>query len=173
MNNYFKFLAISLLLVIIGSSLWLGGGIPFSEQMPIYDGLRTTSAIIFAVMGAWIALLYPSTLSKAFGKKPFEEKSDDIEQINRLFKPMLYSTGVLITVIGVAFIVPLAKQIEFLHLYKEFFRAISFSVIGALTYIQFWSLILSLIPSDSIKDDLDGINKRNEMIERMKPGNKK
>ena len=158
---------------IIISSVFLGGKITFKEQMSIYDGLRNTSAIIFAVMGAWIALLYPGKLSQAFGQKPYKEKANDIEQIKRLFRPMIYSTVILMIVIGVSFGVPLAKQISYLHPYKEFFRAASFGVIAFLTLLQFWSIILTLIPGDTIKDDLDDIKSREEMLERMKPSRKK
>ena len=69
-----------------------------------------------------------------------------------------------------SFIVPLAKQINYLYQYKEAFRSVSFAMIGALTFIQFWSLILTLIPGDSIKDDLDEIKQREEMLSRMRPG---
>ena len=124
-------------------------------------------------MGAWIALLYPNKLSQAFGKKPYKEKAEDIEEINRLFRPMIYSTTILMVVISISFIVPLAKQISYLHQYKEVFRAISFGSIAFLTLLQFWSLILTLVPGDSIKDDLDGIKAREEMLERMKPNRKK
>ncbi|MGD9859019.1 MAG: hypothetical protein AB7S90_03065 [Marinobacterium sp.] len=173
MKKYFKPLFIIVLLATLGLSIFLGSGISFKEQMPIYDGLRNTSAIIFAVMGAWIALLYPNKLSQAFGKKPYKEKAEDIEEINRLFRPMIYSTTILMVVIAMSFIVPLAKQISYLHQYKEVFRAISFGSIAFLTLLQFWSLILTLVPGDSIKDDLDEIRAREEMLERMKPNRKK
>ena len=172
MKIYIKIGFFLIALVVITVSFGLGGQIAFKEQMTIYDGLRTTSAIIFAVMGAWIALLYPTKLSQAFGKKPYEEKSDDIDQINRLFRPMIYSTTILIVVIGMAFIVPLAKQVIYLHQYKEIFRAISFSVVAFLTMLQFWSLILTLVPGDSIKDDLDEVRAREKMLARMKPDRK-
>src|SRR5690554_880017 len=173
MNNNARLIFVVGGVSIIISSVVLGGKIPFNEQMPIYDGLRNTSAIIFAVMGAWIALLYPGKLSQAFGKKPYKEKADDIEQINRLFRPMIYSTIILMVVIGVSFAVPLAKQIDYLHQYKEIFRAVSFGAIASLTLLQFWSIILTLVPGDTIKDDLDDIRSREEMLERMKPRRKK
>ncbi|TVL35309.1 hypothetical protein [Shewanella xiamenensis] len=170
MNIYIKIVGIIIFICLVLASLILGRHIPFAEQIPIYDGLRNTSSIIFAVMGAWIALLYPSKLSKAFGKKAYDEKEDDIEQINRLFRPLIYSTFILMVVISVSFIVPLAKQINYFIQYKEFFRAISFAIIGSLTFIQFWSLILTLIPGDSIKDDLEEVKQREEMLNRMRPG---
>ena len=173
MNKSIRLLFIITGAGIIISSVVLGGKITFNEQMPIYDGLRTTSAIIFAVMGAWIALLYPGQLSQAFGQKPYKEKENDIEQIKRLFRPMIYSTIILMIVIGVSFGVPLAKQITYILPYRDVFRAVSFGVIAFLTLIQFWSIILTLVPGDTIKDDLDGIKSREEMLERMKSGRKK
>ncbi|GAW97954.1 MULTISPECIES: hypothetical protein [Colwellia] len=172
MSIKIKILFIIIVLLVIIVSLLLGGKIAFKEQMVIYDGLRNTSAIIFAVMGAWIALLYPQKLSQAFGKKPYKEKSDDIDQINRLFRPMIYSTSILSIVIGMAFIVPLAKQVEYLIQFKEIFRALSFAVIAFLTMLQFWSLVLTLVPGDSIKDDLDEDKERQKMLARMRPGKK-
>lgn len=172
MNIYIKIVGVIIFVGIVVASALLGKHIPFKEQMPIYDGLRSTSSIIFAVMGAWIALLYPSKLSKAFGKKAYDEKKDDIEQTNRLFRPLIYSTVILMVVISMSFVVPLAKQIESLLQYKEIFRSLSFAIIGLLTFVQFWSLILTLIPGDSIKDDLDEVKQREEMLNRMRPGKK-
>ncbi|MGB5855954.1 MAG: hypothetical protein WBH20_11950, partial [Oceanisphaera sp.] len=62
--------------------------------------------------------------------------------------------------------------IESLLQYKEIFRSLSFAIIGLLTFVQFWSLILTLIPGDSIKDDLDEVKQREEMLNRMRPGKK-
>ncbi|HHF2868453.1 TPA: hypothetical protein ACPJZQ_003592 [Vibrio alginolyticus] len=173
MNKSIRLLFIVISVGIVVASVVFGGEITFKEQMPIYDGLRNTSAIIFAVMGAWIALLYPGKLSQAFGQKPYEEKANEIDQINRLFRPMLYSTVILMIVIGVSFAVPLAKQITYLHSFKEIFRSASFGMIAFLSLLQFWSLILTLVPGDTIKDDLDDIKAREEMLERMKPSRRK
>lgn len=173
MNNSTRMLFIASAVGLIILSVIFGQQVTFNEQMLIYDGLRNTSAIIFAVMGAWIALLYPGKLSQAFGKNPYKEKAADIEQINRLFRPMIYSTIILMVIIGVSFAVPLAKQIAYLHQYKEIFRAGSFGAIAFLTLLQFWSIILTLVPGDTIKDDLDKMRSREELLERMTPGRKK
>lgn len=172
MSIYLKLVLSLLVAITVVFSFVLGRGISFSEQMPIYDGLRNTSAIIFAVMGAWIALIYPRKLSQAFGRKPYDEKKKDIDDINRLFKPMVYSTIILIIVVGMAFIVPLGKQISSLHPYKDIFRSISFGSIAALTILQFWSLILTLVPSDEIKDSVDDVREREKILERMKSNRK-
>lgn len=173
MNIYLKIFGYVIFILIVILSLLLGGNIPFKDQLPIYDGLRNTSAIIFAVMGAWISILYPNKLSAAFSKKIYQEKSTEIEEIKRLFKPMIYSTAILMVVICMSFIVPLAKQLDLLQLHKEIFRALSFSTISTLSIIQLWSLILTLLPGDSIKDNLDEMKSREDIIERMRSSRKR
>jgi hypothetical protein len=42
----------------------------------------------------------------------------------------------------------------------------------SLTLQQFWSIILTLVPGDAIKDHLDEIKSKEEVLERMKPGRK-
>ena len=167
-KNILKFCKICILMIILGLTIIYGKGISFKEQMPIYDGLRNTSAIIFAVMGAWLAILYPHKLSKSL-KKELDDKTDRDDR-NQLFTPLIYSTIILMIVIGISFIVPIAKQILILHKYKEIIRATSFSLIGILTYLQFWSLILTLLPGDSIKDELDETSNRKKIVNRMRPG---
>lgn len=168
MKTSIKIIAYTIFIVIVFLSVKLGDKIPFKDQLPIYDGLRNTSAIIFAVMGAWISILYPNKLSTAFSKVDKSNKKTEIEDIKRLFKPMIYSTIILMIVICMSFIVPLAKQVSFLLAHREIFRAISFTIITTLSTIQLWSLILTLLPSDSIKDDLDNQQARNDLINRMR-----
>ncbi len=159
-------------IIIVGISIVYGGGVAFSEQMPIYDGLKVTSSIIFGVMGAWIALVYPSKLALVFGDNPFAEKKQAIEEIKLLFKPMIYSTMILIVIIFMSFFVPLARQIVYLQQYKECFRALSFGFLAFLSLLQLWSLVLTLIPGATLKRDVDSVHERGEMIDRMKPTRK-
>src|SRR5690625_7087270 len=77
MNNSIRMLFIALAVGLIIFSVIFGGKVTFNEQMPIYDGLRNTSAIIFAVMGAWIALLYP-------GKLRSEEHTSELQSRGHL-----------------------------------------------------------------------------------------
>lgn len=172
MGIKFKLLFGLLTIVIVGVSIIFGGSLAFKDQMPIYDGLKSTASIIFGVMGAWIAIVYPTKLADIFGDKPFNEKKKAIEDIKVLFKPMIYSTVILIIVIAMSFLVPLAKQITCLQQYKEVFRALSFGGIALLSLLQLWSLVLTLIPAASLKEEVDYVHERGKTVERMKPTRK-
>ncbi|WP_408913341.1 hypothetical protein ACJUA3_03255 [Citrobacter freundii] len=44
----------------------LGRNVAFALQWPLFEALRTTASIIFAVVGAWFAIIYPERLKKSF-----------------------------------------------------------------------------------------------------------
>ena len=170
---HFFFILLALLAIAIGYFFYIfGGNVTYAEQWPIYEGLRNTSSIIFAVMGAWLAILYPSKLAMIFEKKDGIYKINEIQEVRRLIAPLIYSTLVLAFVMIVALITPIAKQFEYVIIHKKTFQGISFVTLGLLTLIQLWSLILSLIPNDCIKQDLDTIQNRGEIIEKMRPNSK-
>ncbi|MDP2504005.1 hypothetical protein BCT47_23045 [Vibrio splendidus] len=155
-------------IVLIGLSFWFGGDIPLKSQLPIYDGLRNTAAIIFAIMGAWIALLYPKVLGTSFGKKT-DAQVEELKEIEKLFQPMLYSTLILMLVIIVSFVVPLAKLSPWLISHKEYLRSMSFGALSILTILQFWSLLLTLLPGDAVKDEVRDNLERAAVLKRMMP----
>lgn len=56
-------------------ALIYGRNIRFSEQWPLFEALRNTAAIIFAVIGAWAAIIYPERLKIAFEENGKVEKN--------------------------------------------------------------------------------------------------
>lgn len=170
MNKHLRFSLLSISAVVVCLSIVYGSGVPIKEQLVIFEGLRTTAAIVFAVMGAWIAILYPGKLANAFDSKPQKDRRAELLQINRLFRPMIYSTFILLVVTAIPFSAVLAKQIVFLAVYKEFMRTLSFTIAGTLVLLQLWSIILTLIPGDTVKEDLTALKTRKDFLERIKPG---
>lgn len=138
----------ALSVVIAGFSYKYGMNIPFNEQWPLYESLRNTSAIIFGVMGAWIAILYPISLDST--RCDGQEGSITEKDIKKLIIPMLYSTLILSGVLIVGFMSPVLSQIDILIKYKSVIRGCSFSFLGILTFAQLWAILLSLMPNDFI-----------------------
>jgi hypothetical protein len=170
MNRYLRLGLLSTSAAVVCLCIVYGRGVPIKEQLVVYEGLRSTAAIVFAVMGAWIAILYPGKLATAFGSKSQRDQRAELLQINRLFRPMIYSTVILLIVTAIPFSAVLAKQVINLAAYKEFFRAFSFTIVGILVLMQLWSIILTLIPGDNVKGDLTAFKARKDFLERMKPG---
>ncbi|MCR1838316.1 MULTISPECIES: hypothetical protein [Rodentibacter] len=151
----FEKIALGILLILsIATAYFVGDKITFSEQWGLYETLRTTASIIFAVVGAWLAIVYPEKL-----KAPFKEKrksrSDTDTRFGMLFSPIFHSTLILCIVLFIGILAPILKQIPFFLEYKHILRAISFGVLFFLTFWQIWTVFITLIPADLLKTQSD------------------
>ncbi|WP_443090299.1 hypothetical protein [Basfia succiniciproducens] len=158
-------LIVSLVLgVILG--YFFGDNIRFSEQWPLYEALRTTASIIFAVVGAWLAIIYPEKL-----KAPFRDKYQSImssdTRFSSLFSPIANSTIILSCVLVIGIISPIAKQISIFIEYKGIMRSISFGLLCCLTIWQVWTVFITLIPADLLKNKSDIEIARQNNIEHL------
>ncbi|EQB2067009.1 hypothetical protein ACYEVR_001146 [Yersinia enterocolitica] len=152
-----KWFIIVCLIGLIGVGFWYGRFVPFAQQSPLFEALRTTASIIFAVVGAWMAIIYPERLRFTF--KPDTSKTTSMPvNMGKLLHPAVNSTFILCIVLLVGVLAPLIKQITFLFPYKEWLRGVSFSLLIALTFWQIWTVILTLVPADMIKAKMDHEN---------------
>jgi len=146
--------AVGLTALLLGGAMWYGRWIPFAQQWPLFEALRTTAAIIFAVVGAWLAIVYPDRLRLSLGesKKAGEESG---ERFRRLFTPIAHSTMILGIVLVAGIIVTMARQVPLVLRHVEASRTISFVILVALTLWQVWTVILTLVLTDMIKSQAD------------------
>lgn len=154
MNIWLRVIAL-FLLASGGYAGWcLGGGIPFSEQWPLFESLRTTAAIIFAVVGAWFAIIYPERM-KGIIKEPFVEKVKVGEGIDKLFSPIVHSTVILCAVLFIGVLAPIVKEIDFFLQHKVLMRKASYGILITLTFWQIWTVLVTLIPALLLKNASD------------------
>jgi len=146
-----------------------GRGIPYSEQWVLYEALRNTASIIFGVMGAWLAIVYPEALENVIKGKT---KSGS-EVYSKLLEPLIYSTIILILVLVIGIISPIAKQINFFASHASVLRGISFSILSILTILQIWSLILTLLPADMTQREISERSSIGTAISRWTSRNQK
>lgn len=118
----------------------------------MYEGLRTTAAIIFGVIGAWLAIIYPERLKLSY--KPSKNGSPSETGIGQLFSPVVNSTLVLGSILVIGVVAPIFKQYP-LPLDVETCRGLSYGVLVALTLFQLWTVLLTLIPANTIKSFVD------------------
>lgn len=123
-----------------------GKNVNVSVQWPLYEALRTTSAIIFAVVGAWLAIIYPERLKIAVRKE--SSISDDAPRLKLILTPAVSSAVILIMVLLIGVLHPLLRQVPELMEHKELIRGISFSLLVALTLWQIASVVIAMLPVD-------------------------
>lgn len=135
---------------------WKGSTVPFHEQWPLYEALRNTAAIIFAVVGAWLAIVYPERLKIALGEG--NSTSGSVAsggKVQALMVPVVHSTGILAAVLAIGIIAPLIRQTLFVRFHLEFSRGLSYGMLSALTLWQLWTVILTLIPASDLSTKVD------------------
>ncbi|MES9907194.1 MAG: hypothetical protein ABW150_01635 [Candidatus Thiodiazotropha sp.] len=164
---------LTLSLLAVGYICYIfGREISFADQWPLYEALRTTASIIFGVMGAWIAIVYPEVLTKIFDKKT-ENKKDEIRKIKRLLLPLGISTLILAAILVIGIASPILKQIDFFTARIDIARGISFSSLGILTLVQLWTLIASLAPGEHLLFELYKEESKSSLVKRLQSNIKK
>lgn len=135
-------------IAILYLSCKVGGNIPFSKQWPLYEALRNTAAIIFAVVGAWLAIIYPDRLKFSFGDSPdASKKTSSPSKLQLLFIPAVHSTIILVILLLIGIIAPIAKEFNLLTDNIELSRTLSFVLLTLLTLYQAVIVVLAILPA--------------------------
>lgn len=135
------------------AAAYYGRDIPFASQWPLYEALRTTASIIFAVVGAWLAIIYPERLKISFGKNNSSGKAAG--NVGILLYPAIYSTIILVSVLFVGIAAPVIKQVPVLMAHADVLRSVSFTVLTILTLWQIAVVVMTVIPAHLIKTSAD------------------
>lgn len=149
MNRALSLLKAALLLVWAALCFFYGSNVSYAEQKDLYEALRNMSAIIFGIMGAWIAVLHPNLLTHPIDQKKIQET--DLPDSRHLIAPMIYAAFSLAVVLMIGIIKPIATQSSFIMGNANVIRGLSFAVVGSLTLLQIWALILSFVPYVRVK----------------------
>ncbi|MBT0723635.1 hypothetical protein HH682_04085 [Rosenbergiella sp. S61] len=159
----------SFCLAIILLSGYLGRNIAFNSQWPLFEALRTTASIIFAVVGAWFAIIYPDRLKKSFRGGASDNSGPGI---HRLFTPIVHSTAILATVLVTGIVAPLLQQFDWILEHRNIFRGISYGLLVLLTLWQLLTVLFSLIGPDMIKRHISRQDRAEEAAQAILPKKK-
>lgn len=159
-----KLLAWGTSIALVTGATLLGQGVPFAEQWPLFEALRTTASIIFAVVGAWLAIIYPERLRMSFQKAEDAAPSPS-GGMSKLFTPIVHSTAILCVILFIGVLAPLLKRVDLLLPYVTPLRGVSYGLLAALTLWQLWTVLLSFVPADIVKSHADHEARQLETIE--------
>lgn len=129
---------------LIGGAWMYGDEIPFAQQWPLYEALRNTAAIIFAVVGAWLAIIYPERLKLSFGKSAEDNSSSKNFRI--LLAPAVHSTIILVVLLAVGVAAPILKRVPYALEHIEMFRGLSALLLVSLTLWQIAIVVIAIVP---------------------------
>lgn len=141
-------------IALVGLAVWRGSAVPFKDQWPLYEALRNTAAIIFAVIGAWLAIVYPERLKMSLRGSAESKSNENGQRVVSLMTPIVNSTVILAAILLIGVSVPLVKGLPFVQAHVEVFRGISYGILTALTFWQLWTVILTLIPASDVTNSV-------------------
>ncbi|WP_243316711.1 hypothetical protein [Geothrix paludis] len=143
--------------------------VPISNQLPLYDYLKNLSSIAFAILGAWIALLIPSTVEKVEKReRTVETISTVISDLRPLTIPMNASLLVLVLGLIAVFCSTVLSKQENLYRYANIGRIISLEVLFLLSIVQIWAIAYAVFPVNKFMDFARQIKARRERIKLEK-----
>lgn len=117
--------------------------ISYAEYKDILGALLNISSIVFAIIGVWIAIIYPGAIGKAFQpnltSKDVENLNSDSTYLSELVETVLVSAFVLMMVLLIQFFVPILK-VSIPNSYLSIVKIIGFFVISFLTFLQLYAV---------------------------------
>tara|TARA_R100000935_G_C2828195_1_gene163477 strand:+ start:1320 stop:1826 length:507 start_codon:yes stop_codon:yes gene_type:complete len=138
-----KYMAI---LIISGITSYLlrdyASSLSYEDFKPTLSTLLTISSIIFAIIGAWIAIIYPRSLTRSFRDNSLEEQKDhdnEASYLAELVEIVMVSAIVLMIVLAIQLTVPILKELSFSNSLKTL-KYIGFFTIIALCFSQFFAI---------------------------------
>lgn len=162
-------LILFIIFLIVSPILWFfGKDIPFNNQKEIFDSLKNTASIIFAILGAWLAVIYPKDLKLIF-KIGNQQEIENTFVFKKLIWSLIMITASLVIMIITLPIMMLIKNIVFFQEYKLKLLTIFSIYLLILTLIQIYTLIATLVPTIKIILDFKNHKEKKEIRDRNMP----
>lgn len=152
-------LGLILLFILLLGSFYLGMNIPVSDQLVLVDSLKTVAAVIFGVIGAWIALIYPQALEELLTRNS-TGRSQTPATVAQLLKALIYVTAVLLLIIPFEFFYIVLRNQSWALTWRNGFRGIAFSVVAFMALVEVRALILTLQPTEGLRAEIKRLRNR-------------
>lgn len=143
--------------------------IAFKDVEPIISILQNTSAMIFTIMGIWIAYVYPNAVLRIVqpSKVIAIFSDEDLKRVRLLVGIVIFSALILILLLlGVAVKTFITKTIVFTQ-NKSLFTGIGLWCLLALMYAQLFCIYAVIASSVNFIIDLKNLNAKKRLSEKL------
>lgn len=130
----------------------------FRDYKDTLGALLNISSIIFAIIGAWIAIIYPRAIGRAFKQGDnyggaLDESEADAGYLSELVEIVMVSAVVLMCVLSLQFLVPLAKHLIF-GVWAFRLKHAGFFVVALLVFAQLYAVFRVILANYFFLNDL-------------------
>ncbi|MGB2519271.1 hypothetical protein [Shewanella algae] len=138
--------------VVIALGVWGSDKLSLKDLQPLLGTLQNTSAMVFAISGAWIAYLYPEAISsivknndsRAFSEKLNDDK-DYIHRVRLIVGVIVLSGFVMASLLLFSVSTPVIQNSSLFEAYPRIVRGIGLTAIYSITYIQLFAVYTVLV----------------------------
>ena len=121
--------------------------IGYVDYSDVLNALMNVSSIVFAIIGAWVAIVYPQALSRLVSsstdnsdrESSLNGASEDANYLSDLIEIVLVSSFVLLCVLSIMVSVPILAEI-FSSSVKSLLRVVGFGIVVFLSFLQIFSI---------------------------------
>jgi hypothetical protein len=151
-------------IALIVGALIPGPRVPISQQWPLFSELREVAAIIFGLIGVWMALLHPKAFEQVL---KFGRRADP--RFARLLRPFWYAAAIVACVVTYGLVRAwMGAFLDVLWPYHSWFRAASLALLSGLVLLQLWALLLAVSPVDELRDELYDAAEAREQVDQLR-----
>lgn len=163
----FKYGVISLL--ALAATVLLSGtvvSLNYQAYKATLGALLNISSIIFAIIGAWIAIIYPRAIGRVFKREKLsesaiEEANTDADYLSQLVEIVMVSAIVLMAVLLIQFSVPVFQELN-LEFMKSGVKYVGFFVVALLTFSQLYAIFRVILANYFFLNELRNKNSEGE-----------
>jgi hypothetical protein len=137
---------------LLGIGYHFGGPIKLEDQWGFFEALRTTTSIVFGVMGALLAIVYPEVVKRGLRG---ELISSPDKNLHRVTDPLAHSALLLILLVSAAPLFAWLKSLGEAQMSELRVNEISFAILCVLSFWQVKILLMVLFPLDSLLSQSD------------------
>lgn len=147
---------------------WHGTAVPFVEQKPAFDGLLQIAGIVFGVLGAWLAIVYPGALGDVLkGRRQLGEP--ETRSLQQLVGPMITATVVILAVLAANVFAPWAKHQPWIIAHTDWARRGAFGALGLFSTTLLWGVLECLVPLANAQNAIAQTRAENAIREQNEP----
>lgn len=131
--------------------------------------LQNVSAMIFTIMGLWVAFIYPEAIKAVSGKGDVSDIKDDtkIKRIEGLVLVILSSAFVMLSLLAYNLLFMLFAEHEFVKQNAAPFKLVAVSFITFLAFVQSKAVLAVMTANVRFVNDLYQVRNKRKLEEKL------